>query len=234
MVDNDTAAVNISTATVSVTEASGAGRTDSYTVALATRPTHSVTITPTSGDTAAATVSSALTFTTSNWNTPQTVTVTGVDDNVDQTGNRSVTISHSATSTDANYNNISIANVTATVVDNDGAGVTINESDGVSVSEASGAGRTDTYTVVLDTQPTHSVTITPTSSNTAAATVSGTLTFTTSNWNTPQPVTVTGVDDNVDNPGGGREVSISHGASSADPSYTTSSAGSVKTTMPPR
>ena len=231
--DDDTPAVTIveSGGSTSVSEASGAGRTDSYTVALATQPTHSVTITPTSSNTAAATVSSALTFTTSNWSAPQTVTVTGVDDNVDQTGNRSVTISHSATSTDGKYNSISIANVTATVVDNDGAGVTINESDGVSVSEASGAGNTDTYTVVLDTQPTHSVTITPTSSNTAAATVSGTLTFTTSNWNTPQPVTLTGVDDNTDNPGGGREVSISHGASSTDPSYTITSAGSVEATV---
>ena len=232
--DDDTAAVNVSPTSVSVSEAPGTGRTHTYTVVLATRIpiNQDVTINPTSSDSGAATVSPAsLTFDEDSWNAPQTVTVTAVDDEVDQTGNRSVTISHSATSTNPHYNNISIANVTATVVDNDGAGVTINESDGVSVTEAAGTGRTDTYTVALATQPTHGVTITPASGNTAAATVSPALTFTTSNWNTPQTVTVTGVDDNTDNPGGGREVSISHAASSTDPNYTTSSAGTVETTV---
>ena len=234
VVDNDTAAVNISTATVSVTEASGAGRTDTYTVVLATRPTHSVTITPTSETPAAATVSpGTLTFTTTNWNSAQTVTVTGVDDNMDQSGNRSVTISHSAASTDANYNGntISIANVTATVVDNDGAALSINETGTPKETRVTetGSGNTDTYTVVLATRPTHEVTITPTSATPAAATVSpATLTFTTSNWNTAQPVTVTGVNDSTDNPGGGREVSISHAASSTDTKYTISSGGSVE------
>ena len=234
VVDNDTAAVNISTATVSVTEASGAGRTNTYTVVLATRPTHGVTITPTSETPTAATVSPGiLTFTTTNWNSAQTVTVTGVDDNTDQPGNRSVTISHSAASTDANYNGntISIANVIATVVDNDGAGLSINETGTPKETRVteSGSGNTDTYTVVLDSQPTASVTITPTSDTPTAATVSpATLTFTTSNWNTAQPVTVTGVNDSTDNPGGGREVSISHAASSTDTKYTISSGGSVE------
>ena len=234
VVDNDTAAVNISTATVSVTEAAGAGRTDTYTVVLATQPTHEVTITPTSDTPAAATVSpGTLTFTTTNWNSAQTVTVTGVDDNMDQSGNRSVTISHSAASTDANYNGntISIANVTATVVDNDGAGLSINETGTPKETRVteSGSGNTDTYTVVLDSQPTASVTIVATSDDSTAARVSpATLTFTTSNWNTAQAVTVTGVNDSTDNPGGGREVSISHAASSTDTKYTISSGGSVE------
>ena len=104
-----------------VSEAAGTTNTDSYTVALNTEPTASVTIAVTSGDTGAATVSPAtLTFTPTTWNTAQTVTVTGVDDAVAQSSDRSVTISHSATSTDAAYNGITIADVTVTVVDNDG------------------------------------------------------------------------------------------------------------------
>ncbi len=237
VVDNDTAAVNLSPATVSVTEASGAGRTDTYTVVLAARPTHNVTITPTSDTPAAATVSpGTLTFTTGTWNTAQTVTVTGVDDNVDQTGNGSATISHGATSTDAKYNGntISIASVTATVVDNDGAGLSINETGmpkETRVTEA-GSGNTDTYTVVLDTEPTGSVNIAATFGDPAAARVSpATLTFTTSDYNTGQTVTVTGVNDSTDNPGGGREVSISHAASSTDPKYTIASGGSLRVTV---
>ncbi len=91
---------------------------------LDSQPTANVGIEAASGTTTAATVSPAtLTFNPSTWNTAQTVIVTGVDDKVDQSGNRSATISHSATSNDAQYNNISIssvkATVTATIVDDD-------------------------------------------------------------------------------------------------------------------
>ena len=117
--DNDTAGVTISETnnSTSLSEADGPGRTDTYTVALDSQTTHTVTITVTSDDTAAAMVSPpTLTSTTSNWSTAQAVTVTGVDDNVDQRGNRSVAITHRATSADPNYDNISIAPVTVTVV----------------------------------------------------------------------------------------------------------------------
>ncbi len=154
----------------------------------------------------------------------------------DQSSDRSVTISHSATSMDATYSGINISDVTAvvmdddppivasgdetaasvvvTVKDDDGAGVTINESGGVSVTEAEGETNTGTYTVVLTSEPTADVTITVTSGAVGAATVSpATLTFTTTNWNTAQLVTVTGVDDNVD-PSSDRSVTISHSATS--------------------
>ena len=121
--DDDTAAVKVNPTSVSVSEASGAGRTQTYTVVLATPPPNDedVTITPTSSDSGAATVSPAsLTFDNDSWNRPQTITVTAVDDEVDQSGNRSVTISHSASSDNLHYNgdNISIPSVTVTVVDN--------------------------------------------------------------------------------------------------------------------
>ena len=64
--------LSISKAAVTVTEAPGAGRTDTYTVALNTEPTHDVTVTVTSGDAAVATVNpGTLTFTTSNYATPR-------------------------------------------------------------------------------------------------------------------------------------------------------------------
>ena len=225
VVDNDTAAVNVSQSggSTSVNEASGAGRIDTYTVVLASQPTADVSIAVASGTTAAATVSPAtLTFTTTNWNTAQTVTVTGVDDRVDQDGDRSATITHTATSSDPNYNTIDIDNVIAMVVDNDTAAVNVSQSGGsTSVNEASGAGRTDTYTVVLASQPTADVSIAVASGTTAVATVSpATLTFTTTNWNTAQTVTVTGVDDKVDQDGD-RSVTITHTATSSDPNYNT-------------
>ena len=201
-----------------VTEAA-AGRTDTYTVALDTRPTSDVRITVASGNRGAATVSPAsLNFLTTNWDTMQTVTVVAVDDNVDQ-GNRSVTITHTLTSNDANYRRISnIPSVAATVADNDTAAVTITESGGVAVTEAAGVDHTDTYTVVLDTVPSANVVIAIESVGTAAVTVSPAfLRFTTTNWNTAQTVTVTGVDDNVDQ--GNRSVTITHTATSGDTNY---------------
>ena len=95
---------------------------------LDSQPTAEVSITVTSGEREAATVSpSTLTFTPSTWATPQKVTVTGVDDGMDQSSDRSVSIAHRATSTDSKYNGISISDVTATVVDDDGAGVSISK-----------------------------------------------------------------------------------------------------------
>ncbi len=204
------------------------GGMDTYTMALNSQPTSLVRITVASGTTAATVSPATLTFTTANWNRTQRVTVTGVDDNVDQSGNRSATITHNATSSDPNYNNISIPDATATVVDNDNAGVTINESDdSTSVNEASGAGRTDTYTVVLSSQPTADVSIAVVSGTPTAATVSpATLTFSPSNWTTAQTATVTGVDDDVDQ-SNNRRVTISHTATSSDASYNNISIGIV-------
>jgi hypothetical protein len=72
-------------------------------------PTGNVTITPNSNDTGAATVSAAMTFTSANWSTPQTVTVTGVAD--DDINNAPVTIS--PTITGAGYAGVTSANVIA-------------------------------------------------------------------------------------------------------------------------
>ena len=215
--------VNIkSSGTIQVSERTGAANTDTYRVGpLATEPTSSVTITVTSGDTGAATVSpAALTFSTSNWNTAQTVTVTGVDDAVVQSSGRSVTISHSATSTDATYNGITIADVTALVDDCLRCGVTIWEFHGTTqVSERTGPEHTDAYAMALDTKPRANVTIAVTSGDTGAATVSpATLTFTPTTWNTAQVVTVTGVDDAVAQ-NSDRRVTISHSATSGDAAY---------------
>ena len=203
LTDDDTAGVTLSKTSVTVTEASGNSNTNTYTVKLNTRPSSNVIVTPTSGNTDVATVSAALTFTTSNWNTAQTITVTGVDDSSD--GDRSTTISHAASG--GGYNAVVIPGVSVTLTDDDTAGVTVSKSS-VTVTEASGGSNTNTYTVKLNTQPTGAVTVTPTSSNTGVATVSpASLTFTASTWNAAQTITVTGVDDSSV---GDRTTTISH------------------------
>ena len=112
--DDDTAGVTNDPTTITLGE--GEGATGTYTVVLNTQPTGDVTITPASDDAAAATVSPArMTFTTDNWKTPQTVTVTGVAD--DDATHESVPIRHTIEGFD--YEGVPSTNVIATVTDDD-------------------------------------------------------------------------------------------------------------------
>jgi hypothetical protein len=79
-----------------------------------------VTIAISSSDTTEGSVSPAsLTFTAANWNTPQTVTVTGVDDTI-YDGNIAYTaVIAAAASTDSLYNGINPADIALTNSDND-------------------------------------------------------------------------------------------------------------------
>ncbi|MBD2636851.1 hypothetical protein H6G52_15900 [Limnothrix sp. FACHB-881] len=205
--DNDTAGVTLSKSTVAVAEG---GATDTYTAVLTSQPTSNVTVNL-APNAQLTTSSPALTFTTANWNTPQTVTVTAVNDAVAE-GAHTGSIAHTTTSADTNYNAITVGSVTANITDNDTAGVTLSKST-VAVAEG---GATDTYTVVLNSQPTGSVTVNLTP-NAQLTTSSPALTFTTANWNTPQTVTVTAVDDAVAE--GAHTGSIAHTTTSADTNY---------------
>jgi hypothetical protein len=211
--DNDAAGVTISAAAVNVTEG---GAANSYTVVLTSQPTGDVSITV-NGDAQASVSPLTLMFTASGgtaWNIPQTVTVTAVDDAVAE-GAHTGSITHGAASTDANYNGISIAGVTANITDNDTAGVTISAA-AVNLTEG---GAADSYTVVLTSQPTGDVTISVSGDAQASASPT-TLTFTASGgtaWNIPQTVTVTAVDDTVAE--GAHTGGITHGVASTDANY---------------
>ncbi|XWK91439.1 MAG: hypothetical protein U7127_05565 [Phormidium sp.] len=117
--DNDTAGVTISKSNTNVTEG---GATDNYTVVLANQPTAPVTVNVTPSNNqinlgAGAGTAISLNFTPNTWNTPQTVTITAVDDPQVE-GNHSSNISHNATSNDSNYN-LNLANVAVNITDND-------------------------------------------------------------------------------------------------------------------
>ena len=67
----------------------------------------------------------------------------------------------------------------------------------------------DSYTVVLNSEPTNNVQITLTAPDMVTLSASS-LTFTSSNWDQAQTVTATAVDDTVDNPGNERTGDITH------------------------
>ena len=115
------AGITVSTAALTVTEQDSTG--DGYTVVLDTEPTADVVVTVAGHVGTDVTANpTALTFTMSNWETAQTVTVTA-DDDADTTDD-SVALTHSAASADSGYSGIAIAGVAVTVNDNDTAQVT--------------------------------------------------------------------------------------------------------------
>jgi glucose/arabinose dehydrogenase len=96
-----------------------------------------------------------------------------------------------------------------------GASVNVTPGDGpLRVTEG---GVTDTYSLVLNRQPTADVIITPSSDDGETTLSANPLIFTPSNWNVPQTVTVRAVDDrSAEGPHSGR---ITHSVSSADSRY---------------
>ena len=301
------AGVSVSESELTVTEQDTTG--DTYTVVLDTEPTANVTVTVGGHAGSDVTVNpTSLTFTSLDWSTAQTVTVTAGNDA--DLANETVTLTHSAASSDSDYSGVSIAGVTVTVSDNDtaqvtgvmvapgdaqlvvrwtavsnatgyrvqwksgaqgyntgnrqaviasgsttshtigsltngteytlrvtavrvgandgppsaevtgipavptAAGVSVSESE-LTVTEQDTTG--DTYTVVLDTEPTANVTVTVGGHAGSDVTVNPTsLTFTSLDWSTAQTVTVTaGNDADLAN----ETVTLTHSAASSDSDY---------------
>jgi gliding motility-associated-like protein len=81
------------------------GGTGSFSIVLDSQPTADVTINLNSSNTGEGTISaSSLTFTQSNWNTPQIIMVTGVDDDLADGSQEYQIITANVTSSDVNYN----------------------------------------------------------------------------------------------------------------------------------
>jgi hypothetical protein len=182
-----------SSGTTSVTEA---GATDDISVVLNAQPLSDVVLNVVSSDIGEAVADLAtLTFTSGNWSVPQTVTISGVDDAlVDGTQTATITVSVDAVASSNEYDALVDQTISVEVTDNETAGFTILESSGATIVAEPDA--TDAFTVVLNAMPAADVVLTVTSSNVAEATVSpATVVFTVLDWNTPQTVTVTGVDD---------------------------------------
>jgi hypothetical protein len=160
---------------------------------LDSQPAGDVVFDVTSSDSGEATVSpTTLTFTTGDWNTPQTVTITGVDDLTATNDSATVTVSVNDASSADPYDVLADQSVAVTCTNDDIPGINVEAISG----DTAEAGTTATFTVGLGTQPIANVTIGLSSSDPSEGTVSPTsLTFGAGDWNTPQTVTVTGVDD---------------------------------------
>lgn len=179
----------------------------SYTMVLSSAPASpvNVTITP---DAQCNTSATLLTFDTVNWNTAQTVTVTAVDDDIVEATHQCM-ITHQASSGDGNFDGTTIGSVVVQILDNDSVGIIFG---GTTVIESEGS--STLYTLQLNNALQISEIVTVTLSyNAAQISVTPTmLIFNAGNWAVPQSVTVTAVDDGIEE--GSQAVTITHSTSS--------------------
>lgn len=170
--------------------------TATFTVSLSRAPSAEVSMTVTSNDLSEGTVDvDTLTFTTANWDTAQTVTVTGVDDDVADGDTAFQVVVGEVTSADADFDGLSDKNVALTNIDNDVIALLVADNTGTTTE----AGGTATFTLALGAKPSADVTVTLADGDASEGTVDiTTITFTTANWLTPQTITVTGQNDDID------------------------------------
>ena len=240
VIDDDEAGLLIDSTAIDVEEEGSAG----YGVKLATEPSADVTVDigghlGTDASLSGSDVSNdQLIFTSSNWDTLQTVTVSAADDG-DADDEAPVNLTHTASSTDTQYNSLTGDPVRVTITDNDDVGAVGSDTAVVLVSTDSFEfveGDSGDYTIILGTQPTEDVTVAIVGHVGSDVTLGGNtlsndskLTFTDANWSTAQTVTVTADhdDDAIDE----SDVTLTHVAESADSEYNGISVDSVAVTV---
>ncbi len=219
--------VSTPTNSSTVTEA---GSTSTFTVRLAAPPSANVSVAVSSGDTSEGSVSpNTLTFTTQNYGTAQTVTVTGANDNI-QDGNVSWNVVLNPSSTDTGYNALSNVNVAMTTTDNEGS--PSFSIDSPSVTEGDTGSVNLTFTVTMSPASTSQYTVnyadagtgTATSGTDYTAVTANTLTFAANT--TSQTITVSVTGDTINEPNETVVVTLSN-ASSGSTIDTASGTGTI-------
>ncbi len=178
---------------------------DRFNVRLPVAPSSNVTVSIVSDNSQISVNPSSLTFTSANGTSDQTVTVTAVDDLINEGNPHSTSLRFILNSTDVRYNNPPVDTVSVPIWDNDAPGMVVGETDsGTNITLPFGGstriteGNTDTILVCLNRVPNANVTVNVTSANPADLTVSAaSLTFTPANWDTRQTITVTALNDQV-------------------------------------
>ncbi len=165
---------------VTVTEGAAAGST--YTVALSNRPSGTVTVAIADANDKVTATPASLTFNAGNWNTAQTVTVKAVSDTT--LDDNTYTLTHTPTGT--GYSAGDAASLSVTILDTTAPGITFVPT---SLSIAEGTDGTE-YTVVLDAAPQAETTVAITSDIAGVTVDMASITFSTTNHDTPQTITV--------------------------------------------
>ena len=202
--DDDGAGVSVSESSLTIAE----GSSGTYTIVLDSQPTADVTVTindPSNTDVTAEPAS--LTFSSTDWNTPKTVTVNAAQDA--DADDETATVTHAVTSTDSKYSGASASSVTVTITDDEvpvtvsfgQANYTVAEGDPVSVTVTLSADPERTVVIPLTHTPQGNTTSTDYSG------VPANVTFSTGDMS--QTITFTATQDDVDD--GGKSVLLAFG-----------------------
>ncbi|HJL59299.1 MAG TPA: hypothetical protein QF621_03010, partial [Candidatus Thalassarchaeaceae archaeon] len=231
-IDDDVAGITV-IETGGGTTVQESGTSDTFSVALTAEPSGNVEIvisqpnnpgsfgnkiTISNASDEASVSITTLTFTPANWNIPQEVTVTGANDYViDGNGLFEIAVSINPANSDDDFDAVSAELVEGINIDDDVAGFIIAETDGSTVVNENGS--TDIFTIVLTAEPYGDVVLTLASSDTEEVAVGNSVTFTPSNWNVPQEVTLVGVDDVIIDKDQPADITVSISASESDGNF---------------
>lgn len=180
-IDNYRGEIVLSTTNISVNENS----TATFTVKLDRKPTNNQIVRLSCKNGNATLNKSSLTFTPSNYNTTQTVTVTGVHDN--SLNDKTCVIELTSNEVKTQLVNVTIKNI-------DYFGNIVLNKTSLSINE----GNTTTFTVKLDSRPSGNQIVNISCNNSYTTINKTSLTFTPSNYNTTQTITVSGVHNESD------------------------------------
>ena len=212
--DNDVAGISINPpeaivaamSTLQVVE--GVVSSTAFTLVLDTQPSGTVRIPISVSDASEGVIISPatgeLTFSTTSWNLPQSVTVQSVDDNIIDGDITFFVVIGAAVG--GGYDGIKLAdNAYVKNIDNDIAAVVYNSDPTVTASSLllslaeADVTATAEFTLMLASQPNGGVTFPIASSDVTEGTVSASsVTFTPSTWNVPQTIRLTAVDERID------------------------------------
>ena len=210
--DDDSAGVSVSEAALTIDE----GGSGAYTIVLDSQPTADVAITinDPSDNTDVTAEPASLTFTSTDWNSPKTVTVSAAQDA--DADDETATVTHTVTSTDSSYSGASANSVSVTVTDDAPAGVTVAFGQAAyRVTEGGGV----SVTVTLNEDPERTVVILLVVTNQGGASdsdysgVPESVTF--NSGDTSTSFTLTAADDTLNEPG--ESVKIAFGALPSTP-----------------
>jgi len=219
--DNDRAGTVVTPQSLQISEPNSSAV---FTIALTSESTATVTINLVSNDLSECSAPATVTINPAQWRTGVGVTVTAVDDAI-QDRTRPCLIQPTTSSSDAKYNDMRLADINLTVADDDQAGVVVAPTT-LTTREPDG---TASFTITLTSEPTATVTVNLVSTDVSECSVPATVALDATNWAQGVVVPVNAMNDDIDD--GAQICTVQTIVSSGDRNYAGSSAADVMVTV---
>ena len=183
-----------------LTEAEGPRHTQHFSVSLSDQPlpTTTIRIDFTNGAPTQATLSkSFVEFNSETWDTPEVIAVTAINDfRLEHEVGFTITLSEISGSGDSRYDGYKADDISVVIIDDEEVGITVEHDGLLNTSEEFGT--QESFTIVLDSEPSADVNISIASDNLfEAIPLIDSVRFTPMNWNIPREIQVWGMDSDT-------------------------------------